>query len=365
MTAMQPARSPTLIDVARAAGVSRTTASNAFNRPDQLSPALRDKVLAEAAKLGYAGPNPVARLLRTGRTNTIGLIFPDPLGYLFTDPAAIAFLRGIATACEPRHTGLLILPADAPAAVAARVGEAVVDGFIVYCNEEDTPVLDALARRGLPCVAVDLDGFTLGPSITVDDRGGAAAAARHLTGLGHREVAIISLDCTSERRRGPIDAERRIASRFKPTRDRLTGYLDTLAAAGIDPDRLPVVEEPENDPGAAEKVASDLLRRRPRPTAILAMSDLLAIGVMRAAHRLELRVPEDLSIVGFDDIPLAQDLTPPLTTVRQPLTEKGRLAAAVLLGSTSAPVGPLTTALIVRGSTGPAPGYAGRRRASR
>jgi DNA-binding LacI/PurR family transcriptional regulator len=355
MTAMQPARTPTLLDVARAAGVSRTTASNAFNRPDQLSKALRRKVLAEAAKLGYAGPNPVARVLRTGKTNTIGLISPDPLGYLFTDPAAIALLRGIASACEPQHTGLLILPADAPDAVAARVGEAVVDGFLLYCGERSSPVLDALAQRGLPSVAIDLDEFALGPSVTVDDHGGAAAAARHVVGLGHSEIAILSLDFNSERHRGPVGAERRVASRYKPTRDRLSGYLDALTEAGLDPDRVPVLEEPENDPAAAEKVALDLLRRRPRPTAILAMSDLLAIGIMRAAQRLGLDVPRDLSVVGFDDVPLAQDLAPPLTTIRQPLTEKGRIAAGVLLGTVAAPPGPLPTELVVRSSAGPAP----------
>lgn len=365
MTGLHPARAPTLLDVARAAGVSRTTVSNAFNRPDQLSETLRSKILAEATKLGYAGPNPVARMLRTGRTDTIGLISPDPLGYLFTDPAAIALLRGIASACEPQHTGLLILPADAPEAMAARVGEAVVDGFILYCGEENTPVLDALARRGLPSVAVDLDAFSLGPEVTVDDRGGAAAAARHLLSLGHRELAILSLDCSSRRHRGPISPERRVASRFKPTRDRLSGYLDTLTAAGIDPDRVPTLEEPENDPEAAERVALGLLRGRPRPTAILAMSDLLAIGVMRAAQRLGLKVPDDLSVVGFDDVPLAQDLAPPLTTVRQPLTEKGRLAAAVLLGTAPPPTAPLPTELIVRSSTAAVPDYRSLRRASR
>lgn len=340
----------TLLDVARGARVSRTTVSNAFNRPDQLSAELRQRILAIAEGLGYAGPNPVARVLRTGRTNTIGIVFSDPLLYLFTDPVAIALLQGVAAACEASHTGVLILPADALDAMAARVREAVVDGFLVYCHEEDSPVMEALAARGLPAVGVDLDQFALGPVVTVDDMGGAAAAARHLIGLGHRNLAVIAL--ASERE---LNRDARRLARFKPVRDRLAGYRQAMAEAGLDPQSLRVVEEPENDPAAAEAMALRLLKRRARPTAILAMSDVLAIGVLRAAQRLGLAVPDELSVVGFDDIPLAVDLTPPLTTVRQPLIEKGRVAAAILLATAEPPAAPLPTELVVRGSTAPPP----------
>jgi DNA-binding LacI/PurR family transcriptional regulator len=349
-------RPTTLLDVARAAGVSRTTVSNAFSRPDQLSAELRARILGVAEGLGYAGPNPVARVLRTGRANTIGIVFSDPLLYLFTDPVATALLQGVAAACEASHTGVLILPADAPQAMAARVREAVVDGFLVYCHEEDSPVVDALAVRGLPAVGVDLDRFALGPVVTIDDRGGAAAAARHLIGLGHRDLAVMALAGERE-----LSHDHRRLARFKPVRDRLAGYRQAMAEAGLDPQALRVVEEPENDPAAAEAVALKLLRRRARPTAILAMSDVLAIGVLRAAQQLGLAVPDDLSVVGFDDIPLAVDLTPPLTTVRQPLIEKGRLAAAVLLGTAPPPSAPLPTELVVRGSTAVAPSARAKR----
>lgn len=338
----------TLLDVAAAAGVSRTTVSNAFNRPDQLSADLRTKVLEVAERLGYAGPNPVARVLRTGRSNTIGIVFSDPLPYLFSDPVAIALMQGVAAACEASHTGVLILPADAPEAVAARVREAVVDGFLVYCHEEDSPALRALAARGLPAVGVDLDRFALGPVVTIDDRGGALAAADHLIGLGHRQLVVMALAGERE-----VTQEVRRLARFKPVRDRLAGYRDAMSAAGLDPASLRVVEEPQNDPAAAEAVAMRVLKRRPRPTAILAMSDVLAIGVLRAAQQLGIAVPGDLSLVGFDDIPLAEDLAPPLTTVRQPLVEKGRLAAAVLLGQADPPTSQLPTELVVRGSTAP------------
>jgi DNA-binding LacI/PurR family transcriptional regulator len=353
------ARPITLLDVARAAGVSRTTVSNAFNRPDQLSAELRAKILAVAEGLGYPGPNPIARVLRTGRTNTIGIVFPDPLPYVFTDPAAIALLQGVAAACGPSRTGVLILPADAPRAMAARVREAVVDGFLVYCDEADSPILEALAARALPTVGVDLEGFTLGPAVNVDDRGGAAAAARHLLRLGHRDLAVMALASVPEVREGE---SRRVAARFKPVRHRLAGYRDAMIEAGLDHRALRVAEEPQNDPAAAEVVAMRLLRRRPRPTAILAMSDMLAIGALRAAQRLGLVVPDELSVVGFDDVPIAVDLTPPLTTVRQPLIEKGRLAAAVLLGQAEPPQASLPTELVLRGTTAaPQPTRAKRR----
>lgn len=345
---MSSSRPMTLLDVARTAGVSRTTVSNAFNRPDQLSAGLRARILDVAQGMGYAGPNPVARVLRTGRANTIGIVFSDPLLYLFTDPVAIALLQGVAAACEASRTGVLILPADAPEAAAARVREAVVDGFLVYCHEEASPVVDALAVRGLPVVGVDLDHLALGPVVTIDDRGGAAAAACHLIGLGHRDLAVMAL--ASERE---LHHDHRRLARFKPVRDRLAGYRDAMAEAGLDPGSLHVVEEPQNDPTAAEAVALKLLRRRVRPTAILAMSDVLAVGVLRAAQRLGLAVPDELSVVGFDDIPLAIDLKPPLTTVRQPLVEKGRIAAAILLGTAAALDRPLPTELVVRGSTAP------------
>lgn len=340
----------TLLDVAGAAGVSRTTVSNAFNRPDQLSAELRAKILQVAEKLGYAGPNPAARVLRTGRSNTIGIVFSDPLSYLFADPVAIALMQGVAAACEASRTGVLILPADAPEAVAARVREAVVDGFLVYCHEEGSPAIEALAARGLPAVGVDLDRFALGPVVTIDDRGGALAACRHLIGLGHRRLAVMALAGERE----VVQEERRLA-RFKPVRDRLAGYREAMSTAGLDPQSLCVVEEPQNDPAAAEAVAMQLLKRRPRPTAILAMSDVLAVGVLRAAQQLGIAVPSELSLVGFDDIPLAEDLSPALTTVRQPLVEKGRLAAAVLLGRADPPASPLPTELVVRGSTAPPP----------
>ena len=346
---------PTLLDVARAAGVSRTTASNAFNRPDQLSKGLRDRVLKLAQEMGYAGPDPLARMLRRGTTRTIGLLFSDSLSYAVSDPAAVAMLRGVAVACERHAAGLLLLPLDRPETGDDAVARAAVDGFIVYCFAGSEPPLATVRRRNLPVVAVDFDGMAGAPIILVDDRGGALAAGRHVADLGHRRVAIIALDTGHGRGAGPVPPERLARLGFVVERERIAGYMEGLRSGGVEAE-IAVYEEPSNAPGAAAALARTILEAEPRPTAILAMSDQLALGVLQAAAALGLAVPDDLSVVGFDDAPVAAFANPPLTTVRQPLGEKGRLAAETLLTGAKGPSRRvLPTELVVRRSSGPAP----------
>jgi DNA-binding LacI/PurR family transcriptional regulator len=346
--------SPTLLDVARAAGVSRTTVSNAFNRPDQLSAELRERVLATARELGYAGPNPMARMLRTGRAGAIGVVFSDRLTYAVTDPAAVAFLQGIAEVCAEEEAALLILSAIDEDAARRVVRQAAVDGFIIYCLATETGVIQAMLERGQPVVAVDEPGFVDGPGVGIADRAGARQAAEHLALLGHRRIAILSMETRPDGYIGPLDARRRAGSVYAVTDDRLAGYEDGLAAAGLDPAALRIEERPCNDPRAAREAARALLSERPRPSAILAMSDLFALAAIEAAADLGLRVPDDLSVVGFDDVPIASQVSPPLTTVRQPLVEKGRIAAELLFGrrQADAPI-ILPAELVVRATTAP------------
>ena len=346
--------SPTLLDVARAAKVSRTTASNAFNRPDQLSAALRTKVLEVARALGYAGPNPMARMLRTGRAGAIGVVFSDRLTYAVTDPAAVPFLQGIAEICEQEDAALLILSAIDEDAARRVVRQAAVDGFIIYCLATETGVINAMLERGQPVVAVDEPGFVDGPGVGIADRAGARQAAEHLLGLGHRRIAIVSMETRPDGYVGPLDAARRAASVYAVTDDRLAGYEDGLSAVGLELAALRIEERPCNDARAARAAALTLLAECPRPTAILAMSDVFALAAIDAAAELGLRVPDHLSVVGFDDIPTASRVNPPLTTVHQPLVEKGRIAAELLFGRREA-AGPivLPTRLVVRGSTAP------------
>lgn len=345
-----------LRDVAQRLGVSAVTVSNAFNRPDQLSPSLRERVLRTAAEMGYAGPNPSARMLRTGHTGAIALYNHDPITYLLEDPIAIAFMGGIAELCQERQTGLLVLPGAVttwPGPTA--IDTAAVDGFILYALAEDDPGLLRVLARRQPIVAVDVGPVPGTVRVGIDDRAAAAMAAEHLLQLGHRSLAVLAMEFHADGRCGLADRSRIETASFRVTQQRWQGYADACTRFGIDPFTVPVYETVGNAEHAAKSGARLLLDRRPkhRPTAILAMSDRLAMGALRAARQLGLYVPDDLSIVGFDDIPQAHEVGPGLTTIRQPSREKGRLAARLLLdgGTTGGETILLPTELVRRGST--------------
>ena len=353
----------TLRDVARAAGVSRTTASNAFNRPDQLSAAVRDRVLAAAAALGYAGPDPAARMLRTGAAGVVGLVFKETLAYAFADPHALSAFHGLAAVLERDGLGLLLLPRGPEATVAHALRGAVVDGVVLFGAPDEPAVVGVLRERRLPFVTLDQDPVDGAPAVNVADRAGARAVAAHLVGLGHRHFGVLSMELLPDGQGGPAGPERIAGVTFAVTRDRLAGYADALRAAGLDPSGVPVEEGPSAEADGYDG-ARRLLARAPRPTAILAMSDRLAAGALRAAADLGLAVPGDVSLAGFDDAPFAAALDPPLTSVAQPAEAKGRHAAELLLGAVEAaragaPVDAahvvLDARLVVRSSTGPVP----------
>jgi DNA-binding LacI/PurR family transcriptional regulator len=346
---------PTLADVARAVGVSRTTVSNAYNRPDQLSDDLRARILAAAESLGYPGPDPVARGLRRGRTGVVGLVYDEPLSYMFTDPAAVLFVTGLANVLDEAGISLALLPRlpidDAGAAVLAR---AAVDGLISFCEATDDRRVAAFQARRLPFVTVD-SGTTRAPCrVGVDDRGGMRTATEHLLDLGHRRLGVAALPLTHV----PDGSDPARALAEGTTRPaRLAGIRDAVEAAGLDWDAVPVAAVPSvgsaREAGRIE--AALLLDRAPRPTAVVALSDEMAAGVLEVAAERGIDVPRELSVVGFDDIPTARTTVPTLTTVRQPLVAKGEEAARLLLAGAPDTVVELPTELVVRASTAPAP----------
>jgi DNA-binding LacI/PurR family transcriptional regulator len=199
-----------------------------------------------------------------------------------------------------------------------------MDGAVVYSCNTDSAARAWLIRRKLPLVFVDQDPVPGVPSINVDDRGGARAAAQHLVDLGHRRVGIVTLAID-----GPhgIVPDPVAAARGHPQKQRLLGWLDALEAVGIEPTVVQVRNNGEDDASGAARL---LLDADERPTAVLCFSDVLALGVIRVVEGLGLRVPDDLSVVGFDDSPLARQGRPTMTTVRQDVTAKGRAAAAAL-----------------------------------
>lgn len=347
-------RSVKLADVARAAGVSQGTASNAFARPELVRPEVRERVEQAARDLGYHGPDPKGRLLRAGRVNAIGVVVMDDLTYFFHDPFNREFMTGVAEVCDQRGAGLALVSAVDREKAAWGIGSAVVDGFIIQCLEDGDRLLELARRRRLPFVAVDVDPGPDASAILVDDRGGARQAVEHLLALGHRRFGILSLEISGDGRTGLVDRQRRGQSRYGATRDRLLGYEDALAAAGIAFDDVPLVEA-VNQHEDAVTGARILLDAAPDATAILAMSDVLAMALVEEARRRSLRVPEQISVVGYDDIPEAARFDPPLTTIAQPIVEKGRLAARLIFDRGPPRREVMPVRLVVRGSTGPAP----------
>ena len=345
-----PPRKTTLKDVAAAAGVSIGTASNAFNRPELLSEGMRERVLAQAGRLGYSGPDPVARRLRTGRVGAFGLIFTDRLPFAFDDQAAVIFLGGVARALEDSGAGLLLIPTSESREEGARVVRAAaVDGFIVYSTPTGDPRLLAALDRGLPTVTVDEPLDVPTPWIGIDDRGAAREAARHLVELGHERVAVLGFPEFA------LDDE---TLPYDVTHARFAGYREGLGDAWDDELTVRAIG---NRPETGRRALAELLQIDRPPTAVLAMSDALAAGVLLEAADRGIEVPARLSVIGFDDVPFARLTDPPLTTVAQPTEEKGRLAARALLDAleSDVPAEPARTLLpaqlVVRGTTAPRP----------
>jgi DNA-binding LacI/PurR family transcriptional regulator len=338
-----------LVSVARALGVSPSTVSNAYNRPDQLSPALRQRVLATAAELGYAGPDPVARSLRSGRAGAVGLVFYERLAYAFNDPAAVRFLQGASEAIDEQQLAMVLVPGPygRPAREPA-LRTAAVDGFIAHGLPADDPLLEATLSRRLPTVIVDsqpVPGFDF---VGIDDRLAAESAIAYLLELGHRRIGILSFRL--EEGSDPL------ASTGRPDsvgQRRLEGCAHALRHAGLAWADVTVEPCPAVSPEAGEAGLAAVLDRAPETTAVFAFSDVLALGAKRAAEALGLQVPRHLSIVGFDGTAPAAEA---LTSVHQPQREKGRLAAERLItafGPEPAPPAStlLPTRLVEAGST--------------
>ena len=343
-----------LRDVAAAAGVSAGTVSNVFNRPEAVRPELRERVLAAASRLGYAGPAPAARALRRGRAHLIALVTDEAASYVLSDPFGRRLLSGIAAVCDETGDGLTIASTAAAAAGGWSIETALVDGFILFCFAEEDETLEQARRRGLPLVTVDSARAPGAPSVGIDDAGAAAEAARHVLWLGHRRIAILSTELVKDGRVGPVSPGRAARATAAGGRARLAGYRAALTEAGLDPEAVPVFET-ENDRGSVEAAIRFLFDRPEPPTALLAMSDVIALGALDALAARGLRAPSDVSIVGFDDGPEAVRAHPPLTTVGQPAEEKGRAAAEMLLGLRPPGDLVLPAALVRRATCGPPP----------
>jgi len=236
--------------------------------------------------------------------------------------------------------------------------QAAVDGFVIYSMSDEEPLLAAALDRQLPAVVADQPFKEGVPFVGVDDEAAARSAAEHLVDLGHERFAIVSFALSPGGRDGIANPVRQEQAAFRVSRLRLQGYRAALEDAGLLWSKVPVYECPGSSKKLGQRAAEALLSPEHRPTAILASSDQLALGVIAWATDRGLSVPEDVSVVGFDDIPAAASANPPITTVHQDHAEKGLLAGRMLISQLRKEdcpnaAGPLATSLVVRGSTSP------------
>ena len=346
----------TLAEVAARCGVSRMTVSNAYNQPDQLSAELRQRVLATAEELGYGGPSAAGRALKRGRSDVLGVLLTEALPYAFGDPGTVSFLHGVTAATAAAGLALQLIPA-ATATAERLVRDAAVDGLIAHSPADGDPALAAALRRRLPTVVSGGPSSAGADCVTVDNEAAAAGAARHLIGLGHRTLGVVTWRLHADGYAGWVGGARQASAPYEVFRLRLLGYRRAAAEAGLPPSAVRVWEQPGNSvaDGSAAGRALLSLPGPQRPTAVLASTDVLALGVLQAARDRGLRVPRELSVTGYDDIEESSRSLPALTTVRQDLYEQGQDCARRLIEPGAVTMLLHPTRLIVRASTAPSP----------
>jgi DNA-binding LacI/PurR family transcriptional regulator len=264
-------------------------------------------------------------------TNTVGFVYGESLEFGISDPASQQFLQGIARALENRGFGLLLLPYSATAN-SETVRDAAVDGIILYCPPINTPLVQVVKDRRLPAVFVDYPNRPDCTTVRVRDRSGARAVAEHLIQLGHRRFGIISSRLTEDFREGLTDWSRLTHDFYYPGKERLIGYRQAMEAAKIELSHsVRIFECKFSATLFGKRAIASFLGAGFKPTAVLAFSDMLAIGAIEQLKESGFKVPDEVSVAGFDDVPEASRIEPPLTTVRQNSEEKGLRAAKFLL----------------------------------
>ncbi|MDP9165829.1 MAG: LacI family transcriptional regulator [Actinomycetota bacterium] len=333
--------SVSVIDVAARAGVSLGTVSNVLNKPDRVSPRTRDKVMRAIEELGFVR-NEAARQLRAGRSRTVGLVVLDVGNPFFTDLAS-----GVeATAAKAGLSVILCNSGDDPDRerhYLSLMQEQRAFGVLITPVGTQKTEIDALRKQGIPVVLVDRGSNRQQCSVSVNDRVGGEAAVGHLIAQGHTRIGFV----------GGTTA-------IKQVRERLTGARQAIKAAGLPAKNLTVIDTARLDVACGRETGSTLAKmgKRVRPTAVFCANDLLALGLLQDSTQRRLAVPNDLAIVGYDDIEFAGAAAVPLTSVRQPRAQLGGAAMELLLDEVADPENHthrqvvFEPELIVRESTG-------------
>ena len=361
--ATKKTRNVSMKDVARAAGVSQPAVSYAYNRPSKISEAQRNQIFAIARKIGYPGPNALGRSLRSGKVGAIGVMMMDKLSLAFDDPAMNALLKGIGQSGEFEDMALTLfplrhrgpLPESGPEEHPSLAVRGLVDGLIITTLPDNHPIIANVIDRRIPFVVVDSPKVKTANFVGIDDYAAAQTQLRHLIDLGHRKIGVLIDRLNPDGHSGYVTRERFLKSKEAVVRERLRGYVDAAADIGLDFASLRIYEAGALGLTAGQAAAFNLLTSA-RITAVVATSDVMALACMEAAEDLDIEVPRKLSIVGFDDIPEAVQAG--LTTIRQPMVEKGIVAAKMIIAIVNDPdhtVEPkrrlFDTRLVIRRST--------------
>ncbi len=329
---------PTLEEIAQLAHVSRSTVSRVINNDPKVSEKTRSRVQAVIQQINFQ-PNMAARRLAGGRTRIIGLVIPMGVSRLFSDPFFPILIQGIASACNAdEHTVMLWLadPEFERRQINQILSNGLIEGIVVASNLLDDQVIQTLSSSHLPFVTIGRSpGHSEISYVDVDNQNGAYDAVSRLFRIGRTRIGTIA---------GP---ENMIAGS-----DRMQGYLAGLRDHGQLPDPSLITNSDFTEMGGYE-AAQKLLKAR--PDAIFVASDTMAMGALRALRETGLRVPEDVAVIGFDDIPMAARTIPPLTTIRQPIFRIGSLAVETLIQQIETPVQQprrivLPTELVIRAS---------------
>lgn len=328
----------TLEDIAKISGVSRSTVSRVVNHDRKVSPTTRENVLKTIEEYNFY-PNLAARGLASGHTNILGVVIPAGVPSLFTDPYFPILLQGVSTACNKRDYSVMLSLSDAEfekSLVGRVVQNHLVDGVIVASTLIGDPILTTLADSDLPFVIIGHQRNIVANEIDIDNRQPSRQATDFLIRQGYSRIATIT---------GPLNQMAGV--------DRFDGYKDALLGAGMMVDERLIAEGSFTEAGGYVGMKKLLPSK---PDAVFAASDVTAIGAMRCLNEVGLRVPGDIGLVGFDDIPASSTTTPALTTIRQPIHGMGEAAANLLIeiienGSKEPHRVTLPTELVIRNST--------------